>query len=87
MDNVECFKVGRNIFKRGGLVIDVVVVIIFCVGVINMYFMGIGGGGFMLVYDSYKWFVEMIDFWEIVFEKFGIDVLKGDLMNGIRGNI
>ena len=52
-----------------------------------MHSTGIGGGGFMLVYDSHKRSAEMIDFRETAPEKSGVDVLKGDPMNGIRGNI
>ncbi|XP_068678858.1 glutathione hydrolase 1 proenzyme-like [Montipora capricornis] len=86
-DNAECSKVGRNILKKGGSAIDAAIATTLCVGVINMHSTGIGGGGFMLVYDSHKRSAEMIDFRETAPEKSGVDVLKGDPMNGIRGGL
>lgn len=86
-DNAECSKVGRNILKKGGSAVDAAVATTLCVGVINMHSTGIGGGGFMMVYDSRKRSAEMIDFRETAPERSGVDSLHGDPMNGIRGNI
>lgn len=41
----------------------------------------------MMVYDSHKRSAEMIDFRETAPEHSGIDLFKGDPLNGIRGNI
>ena len=86
-DNAECSKVGRNILKKGGSAVDAAVATTLCVGVINMHSTGIGGGGFMMVYDSHKRSAEVIDFRETAPEKSGVDSLSGDPMNGIRGTI
>lgn len=86
-DNAECSKVGRNILKKGGSAVDAAIATTLCVGVINMHSTGIGGGGFMMVYDSHKRSAEMIDFRETAPEHSGIDLFKGDPLNGIRGNI
>lgn len=86
-DNAECSKVGRNILKKGGSAVDAAISTTLCVGVINMHSTGIGGGGFMMVYDSHKRSAEMIDFRETAPEHSGIDLFKGDPLNGIRGNI
>ncbi|XP_074635710.1 glutathione hydrolase 1 proenzyme-like [Acropora palmata] len=86
-DNAECSKVGRNILKKGGSAVDAAVATTLCVGVINMHSTGIGGGGFMMVYDSHKRSAEVIDFRETAPEKSGVDSLSGDPMNGIRGGL
>ena len=86
-DNAECSKVGRNILKKGGSAVDAAIATTLCVGVINMHSTGIGGGGFMMVYDSHKRSAEMIDFRETAPEHSDVDLFKGDPLNGIRGNI
>lgn len=86
-DNVECSKAGRNILKRGGSAVDAAIAATLCVGVINMHSTGIGGGGFMMVYDSYKKSGEMIDFRETAPEKSDENLFKGNPTNGIRGKI
>ena len=52
-----------------------------------MHSTGIGGGGFMMVYDSHKRSAEMIDFRETAPEHSGVDLFKGDPLNGIRGKV
>lgn len=37
---------------------------LFCIGVYNMHSAGIGGGGFLVVYNKSNKFVEVIDFRE-----------------------
>ena len=78
---------GKNILKKGGSAVDAVIAATLCVGVINMHSTGIGGGGFMMVYDSHKRSAEMIDFRETAPGHAGVDMLKGDPLNGIRGKI
>lgn len=86
-DNAECSKAGRNILRKGGSAVDAAIATTLCVGVINMHSTGIGGGGFMMVYDSHKRSAEVIDFRETAPEKSGVDLFKGDPMNGIRGGL
>lgn len=86
-DNEECSKAGKHILKKGGSAVDAAIATTLCVGVINMHSTGIGGGGFMMVYDSHKRSAEMIDFRETAPEKSGVDLFKGDPMNGIRGKV
>ncbi|KAL9980030.1 hypothetical protein ACROYT_G008566 [Oculina patagonica] len=86
-DNAECSKAGRNILKKGGSAVDAAIATTLCVGVINMHSTGIGGGGFMMVYDSHKRSAEMIDFRETAPGHAGVNLFKGDPMNGIRGGL
>lgn len=86
-DNAECSKIGRNILKKGGSAVDSAIAAILCVGVINLHSTGIGGGGFMMVYDSHKRSAEMIDFRETAPRRAGVDLFKGDPMNGILGGL
>lgn len=61
-----CSDVGVKIMKRGGNAMDAAVASTICVGVVNAFSSGIGGGGFMLVRKPGKGedVVEMIDFRE-----------------------
>lgn len=43
-----CF---RDFFLKGGFVVDVVVVIFFCNGVLIFYSMGVGGGMYFLFFE------------------------------------
>lgn len=43
---------------------DSAIAALFCIGVYNMHSAGIGGGGFMVVYNKTTRFVEVIDFRE-----------------------
>ena len=43
---------------------DASIAALFCIGVYNMHSAGIGGGGFLVVYDKSNKFVEVIDFRE-----------------------
>ena len=50
-DAGTCSEVGRDILKKNGSAVDAAVATLFCVGVINIHSAGIGGGGFMVVYN------------------------------------
>ena len=43
---------------------DSAIAALFCIGVYNMHSAGVGGGGFMVVYNHSTKFVEVIDFRE-----------------------
>ena len=43
---------------------DSAIAALFCIGVYNMHSAGVGGGGFMVVYNKSTRFVEVIDFRE-----------------------
>lgn len=53
VDYKNCLECGVEIlWDYYGNVVDVVIVIVLCVGVVNVYLVGIGGGGFMIIYDK-----------------------------------
>jgi gamma-glutamyltranspeptidase/glutathione hydrolase/leukotriene-C4 hydrolase len=63
-DSGKCSEIGRDIMKRNGSAVDSAVAALFCTGVINMHSAGIGGGGFMLVYNRRNKSSEVFDFRE-----------------------
>ncbi|KAK3728893.1 hypothetical protein QZH41_010184 [Actinostola sp. cb2023] len=63
-DAGKCSEVGRDIMKRNGSAVDAAVASLFCVGVLNMHSAGIGGGGFIVVYNRSNKYTEMFDFRE-----------------------
>ncbi|KAJ7096335.1 gamma-glutamyltranspeptidase [Mycena epipterygia] len=48
-ENILCSDVGVDILKAGGNAVDAAVAATFCIGTVNMFSSGIGGGGFMTV--------------------------------------
>ena len=61
-----CSELGVEILKIGGNAMDSAIASAICVGIVNSFSSGIGGGGFILVKESKKkgGAVEMIDFRE-----------------------
>ncbi|SNX83561.1 related to gamma-glutamyltransferase [Melanopsichium pennsylvanicum] len=50
-ENEICSKIGLRVLKEHGTAVDAAVASTLCVGVLNMFSSGIGGGGFMIVRD------------------------------------
>ena len=59
-----CSEVGRDILKKKGSAVDSAIATSFCIGVINMHSAGIGGGGFMTVYNKSTNTAEVFDYRE-----------------------
>ena len=63
-DSYTCSKVGVDIMKDNGSVVDAAIATLFCLGVVHPQSSGIGGGGFMLVYERATKTAKYIDFRE-----------------------
>eukprot|EP00795_Rhopilema_esculentum_P004505 gene4505-20752_t len=63
-DHHLCSEMGKGILQKGGSAVDAVITVQFCVEVVNSHSTGIGGGGFMLVFDKKTGKASSIDFRE-----------------------
>ncbi len=63
-DAGPCSEVGVDILKVGGNAVDAAIAATLCVGVVNLHSTGIGGGGFMVYYNSSSGEARAIDFRE-----------------------
>ncbi|KAK6644179.1 hypothetical protein RUM43_000446 [Polyplax serrata] len=62
-DSYECSKIGIEILKKGGNSVDAAIATKMCLGVVNFHITGLGGGGYMLIYDHKNLEVlDIIDF-------------------------
>ena len=43
---------GKSILLRGGSAVDCAITVQLCIEVVNSHSTGIGGGGFMIIYDQ-----------------------------------
>lgn len=75
-DAGPCSHVGKDILQRNGSAVDSAIATMLCVGVINMHSTGIGGGGFMLVYNQSGESAEVFDFRETAPAKATEDMFK-----------
>ncbi|XP_047678950.1 glutathione hydrolase 1 proenzyme-like isoform X2 [Tachysurus fulvidraco] len=57
----KCSEIGRNMLKRGGSAVDAAIAVLLCVGLFNAQSMGIGGGHYIIIYDSITEKVETIN--------------------------
>ena len=77
-DNEICSKFGKNILEKGGSAVDSGIAAIFCLGVTQFHSTGIGGGGFMLVYEKDKKKFTGFDFRETVPSKADLSEFEND---------
>ncbi len=61
-ENKICSDIGVQVLRQGGNAVDSAIAATFCIGTLNMYSSGIGGGGFMLIKMNDK--TKVIDFRE-----------------------
>ena len=68
-----CSQTGRRILEDyDGNAVDAAVAALLCVGVANLHSTGLGGGGFMLIYNSSTDTVSALDFREISPKQFNV---------------
>lgn len=60
-----CSEIGISILKKGGSAVDAAISSSLCGGLVNLHSTGIGGGGFMLVYQAATQQMHAVDFREV----------------------
>ncbi len=73
-----CSKVGRDILKQKGSAVDSLIATLICVGTVNFQSTGIGGGGFMVVYNRKYKKAEAFDYRETGPANMTEDIYNGD---------
>jgi len=86
-DNKICSGIGRDMLMENGTAVDAAIAAMLCLGVMNAHSTGIGGGGFMMVYEAKKKQGSVIDFRETAPGKAHKDLFGGDPTKGIRGGL
>lgn len=74
-ENEICSELGVSILKQNGSAVDAAITSTLCIGVVNPQSSGIGGGGFMLVYDDGV--ARTIDFREMAPAASSLDMYTG----------
>ncbi|KAF6840429.1 gamma-glutamyltranspeptidase [Colletotrichum plurivorum] len=85
-ESVECSRIGRDLYARGGNAVDALVGATFCVGTVGMYHSGIGGGGFVVIRDS-EGNYESVDFREAAPAAAFQDMYKGNVEGSVFGGL
>ncbi|ORX52317.1 gamma-glutamyltranspeptidase [Hesseltinella vesiculosa] len=86
VETKECSTVGVEILRQGGNAVDSAIASALCIGVMNSFATGIGGGGFMLI-RSPNGTYEFIDFRETAPQAASQDMYKDDPMLAQRGGL
>ncbi|KAF8973301.1 gamma-glutamyltranspeptidase [Flammula alnicola] len=91
-ENKRCSDIGVEVLKEGGNAVDAVIAATFCIGVVNMFSSGIGGGGFMTVRipptnASTKSEVYTIDFRETAPALANTTMYKSNPMSAVFGGL
>jgi gamma-glutamyltranspeptidase/glutathione hydrolase len=86
VSNPIAAKVGRDVLKEGGNAVDAAIAIQFSLNVVEPYMSGIGGGGYMLIYNNESDKVTTIDGREKNADKINMDYFEAKEKN-IESNI
>ncbi|XP_069751398.1 glutathione hydrolase 1 proenzyme-like isoform X2 [Narcine bancroftii] len=87
-DAAPCSKIGSDIMKWNGSVVDAAIATLLCVGLMNAHSMGIGGGLIFMVYNASTGIVEIINSREVAPEQeIHSNLETGGLSIGVPGEI
>ena len=84
-DSEQCSKIGKDILLKGGSAVDAAVGVFLCIGTVQFYYSGIGGGGFMLIYKRNEKKMYGFDYRESIPGKANKKVFFANEKNKFRG--
>ena len=84
-DAAQCSVIGTDILWKGGTAVDAAIASCLCLGVVNLHSTGIGGGGFMVVYNATTNTSTVIDFREVAPMSAYEDMYNEDPNLGLNG--
>ncbi|XP_065055046.1 glutathione hydrolase 1 proenzyme-like [Rhopilema esculentum] len=77
-DHELCSNIGKDILKQHGSAVDSLIASLICVGAVNLHSTGIGGGGFMVVYNRKEKKAETFDYRETGPATMTVDIFNAD---------
>ncbi|EPR79754.1 Gamma-glutamyltranspeptidase [Spraguea lophii 42_110] len=82
-----CSKLGVEILESGGNAVDSAICSMVCIGIINSFSSGIGGGGFILIMKKQgeKHILDSVDFREVAPEKVDVKIFQKDSLLATEG--
>ena len=86
-DHELCSNIGKDILKQHGSAVDSLIASLICVGAVNLHSTGIGGGGFMVVYNRKQKKAEIFDYRETGPANMTVDIFNADPNLGKVGEL
>lgn len=84
-DAKVCSDIGVEVMKENGTAVEAAVASMICLGLIHPHSSGIGGGGFMLVYENSKKEAKFFDFREMAPGASTVDMFLNKTKESVEG--
>lgn len=86
-DGQLCAPIGRQILQIGGNAADAAISVLLCMGVVNPHSQGLGGGGFIVIYNTTAQNATVIDAREVAPAAATADMFEGNSTTATVGGL